>query len=169
MVVLMIAGLAAARLSLISLRAVGSARLETQASALATQKMEQLRSLTWRWDYGAVLQEVSDGATDVSQQSAVGGGSGLHVSPASSLSTNTLGYVDFLDRHGQWVGTGAVPPLNAVFIRRWNVTTLPAKPSDALILRVFVTSVSDDARAGTLSASLPRGVMIASVLTRKGR
>ena len=168
MIVLAIAALTAAHLFVVSVRAVGLARSETMAVVLAAQKMEQLRSLTWRFDGTGSLQSLSDHSTDLTREPSPGGGPGLGPSPAGSLWTNTTGYVDYVDRHGRWVGTGSTPPSSAAFVRRWNVMPLPASPGDSLILRVLVTTVARDALFPITALSrVPGDVTLVSVITRK--
>ncbi len=110
MLILSTAALAAARLSVVSLNMVVAARLQSETTVLAVQKVEQLRSLAWRFVDAGVLQPVGDSSTDLSQEPMTGGGGGLSPSPTGTLSTNTPGYVDYVDKHGRWVGTGPVPP-----------------------------------------------------------
>ena len=169
MVVLSIAALGSAGLSAISLNMAAAARLQTTATVLAAQKMEQLRALAWRFADSGVLLPVSDATTDLSHDPMAAGGTGLSSSPGGTLLTNAGGYVDYLDKHGAWAGNGGSPPAVAVFIRRWNVARLPWSPSDALVLRVLVTTVVRDTHA---SLAPPRrrlagDAMLVTVLTRK--
>jgi prepilin-type N-terminal cleavage/methylation domain-containing protein len=169
MVVLSIAALGAAGLSSVALNMVTAARQQTTATVLAAQKMEHLRALAWRFVNSGVLLPESDGITDLSQDPMSAGGAGLSASPGSTLLTNTAGYVDYLDKHGAWVGNGGLPPAAAVYIRRWNVAPLPWSPSDALVLRVLVTTVVRDTEASPI---LPRrrlagDAILVTVLTRK--
>ena len=169
MVVLSIAALGAAGLSSVALNMVTAARQQKTATVLAAQKMEHLRALAWRFVDSGVLLPESDGITDLSQDPMSAGGAGLSASPGSTLLTNTAGYVDYLDKHGAWVGNGGLPPAAAVYIRRWNVAPLPWSPSDALVLRVLVTTVVRDTEASPI---LPRrrlagDAILVTVLTRK--
>jgi hypothetical protein len=129
-------------------------RGRTSATILAVQKIEQLRGLTWGT---SAAGPVTDSTSDLSRDPPVQGGTGLGASPAGSLVANVAGCVDYLDETGRWVGTGAVPPRRAVWIRRWNVSAVPANP-DALILQVRVIGAG---RAVT-------DVHLISVKTRKG-
>ena len=169
MLILSAAALAAARLSVVSLSMVVAARLQSETTVLAAQKVEQLRSLAWRFVDAGVLQPLGDSTTDLSREPMTGGGGGLSPSPAGSLTANTPGCVDYLDRHGQWVGTGPVPPGSAVFIRRWNIAVLPSSPSDSLVLSVFVTTVVRDSQAPLSSPRrrLAGDAAVVTVLTRK--
>jgi prepilin-type N-terminal cleavage/methylation domain-containing protein len=169
MVVLSIAALGSAGLSATALNMAAAARVQTTATVLAAQKMEQLRALAWRFADSGMLLPVSDGVTDLSHDPMGSGGAGLSSSPGGTLLTNTAGYVDYLDKHGAWAGNGGSPPAAAVFIRRWNVAPLPWSPSDALVLRVLVTTVVRDTQA---SPTPPRrrlagDAMLVTVLTRK--
>jgi hypothetical protein len=169
MLILSTAALAAARLSVVSVNLIVSARLQSETTTLAVQKAEQLRSLAWRFVDVGVLQPVSDSTTDLSQEPMTGGGGGLSPSPTGTLSANTPGYVDYVDKHGRWVGTGPVPPGSAVFIRRWNVAALPSNPSDSLVLRVLVTTVVRDSQSPPTSPRRRLGgdATVVTVLTRK--
>jgi prepilin-type N-terminal cleavage/methylation domain-containing protein len=169
MVVLSVAALGSAGLSSRALHMAAAARLQTTATVLAAQKMEQLRALAWRFDDSGVLLPVSDSVTDLSHDPMTAGGTGLSSSPGGTLMTNTVGYVDYLDKHGAWAGNGGSPPASAVFIRRWNVAPLPFSPADALVLRVLVTTVVRDTQA---SLTPPRrrlagDAMVVTVLARK--
>lgn len=171
MLIIGVAALAAGRLVGVSLQAVLAARQQTSATYLAGQKLEQLRSLTWRFDEHAALQPVSDVTTALDAATPAGGGSGLQPSPSNSISANTGGFVDFLDERGQWVGTGSAAPSAAVFIRRWNVRSLPAQPVDALVLSVLVTTTrrESEAAAGVPRRRLAGDALVTSVVTRKAR
>jgi hypothetical protein len=116
---------------------------------LAAQKMEQLRGLTWGFDDNGTSLPVSDSTTDLTTEPPGGGGGGLNPSPTGTLNANTPGYVDYLDKRGQWVGNGAVPPPTAVYIRRWSVEPLPTNPNNTLILQVLVTTVKREAQVPT--------------------
>jgi len=169
MVVLSIAALGSAGLSDVALNMVTAARIQTTATVLAAQKMEQLRALAWRFVDTGALVPVTDTATDLSRDPMTGGGAGLSASPGGTLLTNTAGYVDYLDKHGMWTGNGGSAPASAVFIRRWNIARLPWSPSDSLVLRVLVTTVVRDRQASPISPRrrLAGDAMVVTVLTRK--
>jgi len=169
MVVLSIAALGSAGLSDVALNMVTAARTQTTAAVLAAQKIEQLRALAWRFVDSGVLVPVTDTVTDLSRDPMAGGGTGLSASPGGTLQTNTAGYVDYLDKHGAWAGNGAAPPAMAVFIRRWNVARLPWSPSDALVLRVLVTTVVRDRHASPIPPRrrLSGDAIVVTVVTRK--
>jgi hypothetical protein len=163
---MMTAGLVAiAQLFLLAIDANRWSALTTTATALAGQKLEQLHSLAFFTD--AIGMPVTDCATDLSvNPPAAAGGSGLLASPASALTSNTPGFVDFLDAAGAWVGTGTAAPRDAVFVRRWSITPLPAHPADALILQVAVGRAS----ASSPGASMRAGdAVLVGLKTRKAR
>ncbi len=80
------------------------ARGQTLATLLATDKLEQLRALTWSFDASGA--PVSDMTSDVSTEPVGSFGQGLRTSPPDALQRNAAGYVDYLDQTGRWVGTG---------------------------------------------------------------
>jgi prepilin-type N-terminal cleavage/methylation domain-containing protein len=169
MVVLSVAALGSAGLSVTSLNMAAAARLQTMTTVLAAQKMEQLRALAWRFADSGVLLPVSDVVTDLSGDPMAAGGTGLSSSPGGTLLANTVGYVDYLDKHGAWAGNGGSPPAAAVFIRRWNVAPLPWSPTDAIVLRVLVTTVVRETQASLIPPRrrLAGDAMLVTVLTRK--
>lgn len=159
-----------AQLFLISTKANQSARLTTNASVLAQQKMEQLRALTWGFDtIGLPLSDTTSNLTVVPEQPQ--GGPGLTPSPDGSLRRNVDGYCDFLDGRGQSLGGGSVAPPNTVYVRRWSVEPLPTNPNNTLILQVMVTrwrarGTADIEEAGG-GKRLPDEARVISVKTRK--
>jgi hypothetical protein len=156
--------------------AVASGRLSfdrTMAVALASGKMEELRSLEWRYEATplSVLMERTDLSTDLSVQPINAGGPGLLESPPGTLDASTPPYVDYLDRHGQPVGTGASPPRKAVYVRRWAIHHWPADPARLLTLQVLVTTVARD-RQHPSSQSWRwngRDVLLATMMARRVR
>lgn len=173
MLIIAPAMIGAAGLVTIAARSVRDARMESTAVVLASQKLEQLRTLEWNADdLGRGGSPSSDRTTDLTRDPAVGGGSGLSASPAGALANNVAGFVDYLDAAGAWVGTGLVPPRRAVFIRRWAVRPLPADPADTLVLQVLVTSVMRDAsvrRGSGPRARLGGEALVTTVRTRTSR
>ncbi len=141
--ILLFATLSVAQLFAVATNANFASKGQTSTALLAVQKMEQLKALTWGFDVsGANLGlPVSDTQTDLSQPDPTGGGQGLNPSPAGTLDANVVGYVDYLDVDGVWVGNGAAPPPNAFYIRRWAITPLPTNPNNTLVLQVHVTTV----------------------------
>jgi prepilin-type N-terminal cleavage/methylation domain-containing protein len=152
-----------------AIRATQAARSQTSTSTLAEQKLEQLRSLTWGFDTSEQNLPVTDTTTDLSLDHPTSDGHGLDPSPIDSLNTNTAGYVDYLDRHGAWVGTGTVPPATAMYIRRWNIQPLPTNPNTTLILQVLVTPVIREANISgvTNRTRYANDALVATVKTRK--
>lgn len=161
-----------AQLFAISARANYVARGQTSTTALAEQKLEQLRALTWGFDAAGQGLPVSDTTTNLAvDPSSAAGGSGLNPSPADSLAENTPGYVDYLDQHGTYVGTGTTPAAGAVYIRRWSIQPLPTNPNNTLVLQVLVTPISNEVLQ---SATGPRkrlggDALLVSVKTRKAQ
>ncbi len=135
-----IAAAGVANLCGIAIRATHDARDETMATMIAAQKIEQLRSAPW-------------------------GSGDLSLSPPDTLSTNTSGYADFLDRRGRSVGTGVAPPLDGVYTRRWNVALLPSGGPFARVLRVLVSTTARVAgvRAGGSRARQATEALVVAV------
>jgi prepilin-type N-terminal cleavage/methylation domain-containing protein len=100
---------ALAQLFVIATQANADARRATFASILATQKIEQLRSL----------------------------GADLAPQGAASLSADVAGACDFLDEYGRSLGTGSSPLPGTVYIRRWSIEPLPSRP-DTFVVQVAV-------------------------------
>lgn len=153
----------------VSVRATHDAKMLTSATAMAEQKMEELRGLTWGYDTSGQMLPVTDTTTDLSTEPPSDGGAGLNPSPTDSLDTNEDGYCDFLDANGTWVGNGTTAPGTAIYIRRWNIQPLPTNPNNTLVLQVLVTSVIRDTQyTGTgTRPRLPGDALIVSVKTRK--
>lgn len=147
-------------------RAVSAGRDQTMATWLATQRLEDLRALQWSVDDAGV--PVSDMTTDLSVAPFSGGGTGLLPSPTDALDVNRPGFVDYLDQNGQWVGTGAVPPGAAVYIRRWQITADTDAPADLRLLQVLVTTVRREAGLSSGTARLPH-LVDALVVTLRTR
>jgi prepilin-type N-terminal cleavage/methylation domain-containing protein len=159
-----------AQLFLISTKANQSARLTTNPTVLAQQKMEQLRGLTWGFDMiGLPLSDTTSDLTVVPEQPQ--GGPGLTPSPDGALRNNVDGYCDFLDGSGQSLGGGTAAPPNTVYVRRWSIEPLPTNPNNTLILQVMVTRWRERGVADTETAGegrrLPDEARILSVKTRK--
>lgn len=161
--------LGVAQLFALSINANQAARGQTSTTAMAEQKLEQLRALTWGFDLSGSGLPVSDTSTNLSVYPPAQNGSGLNPSPADSLFQNTPGYVDFLDADGNWLATGIAPPDRAVYVRRWSVTPLPTNPNNTLILQVLVSPVTNDTarQASGQRTRLPGDSMLVSVKTRK--
>ena len=163
---LMAAGLVViAQLLIIAIDAARWSGGITMAATLAAQRLEQLRGLAFFVDEAGAA--VTDSTTDLSvTPPAAAGGRGLLASPASALTVDTAGYVDYLDAAGQWVGTGTTAPRGAVYTRRWSVTPLAAHPNRALVLRVVVLRSSATSQAASLRAG---DAPLACLKARKAR
>lgn len=141
MALLATTALGLAELFALSDRVTLASRVDTVATMAAQSKMAQLRALSWRFDPAGV--PVSD--------------PGLAISPASSLTTSTDGYVDYVDAGGAILGAGVEVPPEAVYLRRWQVRSLPFDPADTLVLQVMATRVTRPAaRDAHLIAILAR-------------
>ena len=120
---LLLAGafLVVAQLLVAAGRASDQSRTLSVAAALAAQKVEQLRALSWGYDIdGTPLDE-------------------LGLSPPGSLTADVPGFVDYLDDSGTLVGASPPPPARAAFARRWSVESdVAVAPQTALTLRVAV-------------------------------
>ncbi len=158
---------ALAQLFVMATAANRGARSTTSTMVLAQQKMEQLRALTWGFD--VIGLPLSDTTSDITVVPSGNGGSGLSPSPPGSLRTNTVGFVDYLDEYGNWIGNGGVPPPRTIFIRRWSIEPLPTNPNNTLILQVLVTRFRNRGTAsGAIDAGrLPEEARLVSVKTRK--
>jgi prepilin-type N-terminal cleavage/methylation domain-containing protein len=145
------------------------AKGQTSTTAMAEQKLEQLRGLTWGFDLEGQGLPLSDTTTNLSVTPPTHSGSGLNPSPPDALERNTTGYVDFLDANGAWVGTGAAPPRSAVYIRRWSIQPLPTNPNNTLVIQVLVTPVvSEAARVESSTRKRMSGdALLTTVKTRK--
>jgi Flp pilus assembly protein TadG len=144
-------------------------RNATVAAILAEQKLEQLRALAWGFDASGV--PVSDLTTDTTTvPESPNGGTGLRPSPATALQTNTPGYVDHVSAVGRIVGRGALPPLTAVYTRRWSIEPVVTSPEGALVIQVLVSAVRDRGRADQGNVGrLPGEARVATVKVRKPR
>ena len=166
----LIIGLAAgtAQLTVTSMEAIRDAGDVSLSLLLAAQKMEQLRSLEWRYDASGQVA-VSDLTTDLSRDPPARGGLGLRASPPDSLDRSVAGYVDYLDRRGAWVGTGGRPPAGTAFVRRWSIQ--PGQPpfDDLLALDVVVLPLRLAERAGNaaVAANLPGLVWLSTLRWRR--
>lgn len=135
LLVVVVAGVA--QLTALSVEATRTSRRDTLALQLAAQKMEQLRSLPWGYDRSG-RHRLSDLSTDLTRDPPGRRGVGLQTSPRHSLDRNVSGYVDYLDLHGRWLGTGATPAPRTAFVRRWSIQSDRMAPGDLLVLDVIV-------------------------------
>jgi prepilin-type N-terminal cleavage/methylation domain-containing protein len=162
--------LGVAQLFALSTRNTLTAKGQTSTTAMAQQKMEQLRALTWGFDLAGQGLPVTDTTSNVAVTPPTNNGSGLNPSPSDSLERNTEGFVDFLDASGQWVGTGTNTPANATYIRRWSITPLPTNPNNTIVIQVLVTPVaSENARVESAftRTRMSGDALLISVKTRK--
>jgi len=170
MMLLTMVSLGVAQLFGIAIQRNMAARYQTSTAVLAGQKLEQLRALTLGFDAASGLP-VTDMTTNLTTEPPTSGGAGLNPSPSNSLSTNTPGYVDYLDSRGNWLGTGGAPPATALYIRRWNVSPLPTNPNNTLVLQVLVTTVNRDRQVPTSGARrrFADESLVATLKTRKAK
>jgi prepilin-type N-terminal cleavage/methylation domain-containing protein len=159
-----------AQLFALSTRANVIAKGQTSTTAMAEQKLEQLRGLTWGFDLDGQGLPLSDTTTNLTVFPPTHDGSGLNPSPTDALEQNTAGFVDFLDGNGAWVGTGDKPPASAVYIRRWSITPLPTNPNNTLVIQVLVTPVTSELARVESAFSRTRmagDALLVTVRTRK--
>jgi prepilin-type N-terminal cleavage/methylation domain-containing protein len=164
--------LGVAQLFALSTRANVIAKGATSTTAMAEQKLEQLRGLTWGFDTAGQGLPVSDTTTNLTVTPPTHDGSGLNPSPSDSLEQNTNGFVDFLDGAGGWVGTGSTPPQTAVYIRRWSIQPLPTNPNNTLVIQVLVSPVTNEqARVESqfTRTRMAGDALIVTVRTRKAQ
>jgi type II secretory pathway pseudopilin PulG len=119
----LVAGAITTLAQLVMQSAEQTARAEhaTIASVLAQAKLEELRSLAFRFDANGT--RVGDPA--------------LAPSAADSLIADSPPHVEGLDRFGQPVGPGEVP----AYVRRWSIALAPLDP-DTLVLAACVLPAS---------------------------
>ena len=164
---LTVVSLGVAQLFAVSTRANLVAKGRTSTTALAEQKMEQLRSLTWGFDADGLGLPVSDTTTNITVFPPTQDGTGLNPSPSNALETNTAGFFEYLDSNGSWVPSSET----AVYVRRWAIRPLPTNPNNTLILQVLVSPQADElvrqANASGPRKRLPGDALLTSVKTRK--
>jgi hypothetical protein len=156
---------AATRLLAWSARAIWSTGASVSTHALAQERIEQLASLAWH--VGDDGTSVSDETTNLAEQPATAGGRGLSASPAGTLESNVAGYVDFLDGEGRWVGTGALAPSSAMFVRRWAVRPYGPDSGNTLVIQVRVLPLAG--ASGSSASRVPGEALLATALTRLRR
>jgi type II secretory pathway pseudopilin PulG len=151
-----------------------AAKHQVSTTTMATQKIEQLRGLTFSYDAAGLGLPVTDTTTNLTRCTADTTGRGLNPSPSNSLTTNTSGFVDFLDARGNCIdANGATtPPAGTVYTRRWAIQPLPTNPNNTLILTVLVTpTVKEDRRAAAAPSGsrtrLVEDALLTTVRTRK--
>jgi hypothetical protein len=148
----------------------GAARTLSTATLLAEQKMEQLRGLTWGFDNLGLPVTDNSSNTALPVESSTGG-TGLSPSPQNTLTSNTAGWVDYVDQFGNILGGGATPLPNTLYIRRWAIEPLPSNPNNTLVLHVLVTKHTNRGNADNNGAvvRLPDEARLVSVKTRKAQ
>ena len=142
----------------------------TSTAILATQKMEQLRGLTWGFgDQNSLGLPVTDTTTNLATEPPTNTGRGLNPSPSASLEQSVPGYVDYVDGEGKWIGTGASPSTGTYYVRRWSIQPLPSNPNNTLVLQVRVVPLSREARRGASAQNtrISDETWLVSVKTRK--
>ena len=167
---LTVVSLGVAQLFALSTRANVIAKGQTSTTAMAEQKLEQLRGLTWGFDLQGQGLPLSDTTTNLTVTPPTHNGSGLNPSPSDSLEQNTAGFVDFLNGAGQWVGTGTRPPASAVYIRRWSIQPLPTNPNNTLVIQVLVTPVASEmarVQSAFTRTRMAGDALLVTVRTRK--
>jgi len=167
---LTVVSLGVAQLFALSTRANVIAKGQTSTTAMAEQKLEQLRSLTWGYDLTGQGLPLSDTTTNLSVTPPTQDGSGLNPTPVDSLEQNTAGFVDFVNGAGAWVGTGTTPPATAVYIRRWSIQPLPTNPNNTLVIQVLVTPVASEmarVRSAFSRTRMAGDALLVTVRTRK--
>jgi hypothetical protein len=144
-----------------------SARARSDATVFAQQKMEQLRGLAWGVDVSGA--PISDSTTDTTLQVEMPtGGTGVSLSPANTLTSNTKGWVDYVDQSGNVLGSRTQEPAGAAYVRRWSVEPLPSNPSDGIVIRVLVRPAGRrEGESSTSTARRPDEARIVSIRTRK--
>ncbi len=167
MALLALAATGVAQMFGVAIAATEGARVQSSTTMLASQKLEQLRALTWAVDAGGL--PLGDGTTNLAVEPHTTGGPGLSISPSNVLDVSTAGYVDYLSFRGEWVGTGATPPATARYIRRWSVRPLPEDPGNTLILQVLVTTVGRDRQAHGPRRRLAGDALVTTIVSRKAR
>ena len=147
-----------------------AARTATYAAVLAQQKMEQLRGLMWGYDArGLPLTDASTNTAAPTESPS--GGTGLTPSPSSALTTNIAGYVDYVDRFGNIIGSGETTPAHTAYVRRWSIEPLPSNPDNTLILQVVVSTLVErgtSERAGSMARRRDEARLV-TVKTRKAQ
>ncbi len=147
-----------------------NAKQQVSTTTMATQKMEQLRGLTFAYDSSGLGLPVTDTTTNLTLCTPDASGAGLNPSPSDSLEENRTGFVDYVDARGNCVGTGTTPPAGAIYTRRWAIVPLPTNPNNTLVLTVLVTpSAREEQRVRTANPRTRQveDAVLVSVRTRK--
>jgi type II secretory pathway pseudopilin PulG len=160
---------ATAQMFVLATRGNITAQRSTYTATLAQEKMEQLRGLAWGFD--AVGLPIQDYTTNISVEPPTNDGVGLQPSPEDALAANVAGYVDYVDRAGNTLGGGPLPPLNTMYVRRWSVEPLPTNPNNTLIFQVVVFALGERAAngVGPVLDRVRDEARLVTVKTRKSR
>ena len=152
MLILAGVALAVGDVTLRAARLTAHARSQMLMTAMAIDRIEELRGLDWGLGDGLRSGAITDVSTDLSGAIPRSSGSGLGLSPPDTLSIDTAGYVDFANLRGEWVGTGTSPPPDAVFVRRWRISRVP-DASDSLALEVLVDAIARGNASATVAGA----------------
>ncbi len=124
-----------AQLFILSSHLTRQANIAGAALSAAQAKLEDLSGLSFDYD---------SSGTSVTDPS-------LAVSPASSLDEDIDPYVDWIDQSGE----SNASPGNAMFKRRWRVTSIASDAPDAIAIEVCVFRLpADDAPVRAADACL---------------
>ena len=133
MTIMLVGVLPLAQLMAVSTKSNAAAGVNSLATLLAVAKVESLRSTEW-------------------------GSADLAPSPAGALSTNTPGYVEYLDGRGARLKDAGLvagtPPVGTVYLRRWSVDALPALST--VVLQVVVSHWPDRGAADAVRMTAVR-------------
>lgn len=166
---LSVVALGVAQMFAVSTRANFVAKGRSSATALAEQKMEQIRSLTWGFDADGLGLPVSDTTTNLAVWPPTQNGTGLNPSPANALDTNVPGFFEYLDENGAWVASAG----DAAYVRRWAIRPLPTNPNNTLVIQVLVSPLADERAREAVATGTRRRIigdaLLTSVKTRKAR
>jgi len=170
--ILATAVVALAQMFTISVQNNLNAKTGSFTTALAEQKMEQLRGLTYGFDnIGLPLTDTTTDTTSATETPLGAGGRGLQASPAGTLLANVDGYVDYIDQFGNILGGGTAPRARTVYIRRWSIDPLPTNPNNTIVIQVLVTRRTNRGAADQNGSTLrlAHEARITSIKTRKAQ
>lgn len=142
-----------------------AARHQVLTSALAIEKMEQIRSLTFAYDANGV--PTTDFTTNLASCAPDASGTGLGASPSNALDADYAGFVDYLDAHGACLAGGS-PSAVATYTRRWAIVPLESDPSNGLVVSVLVTLTASEQRRppGSSRQRRPEDALFVTMRTR---
>ncbi len=90
----------------------------------------------------------------------------MQPSPATSLTVDTVGFVDYLDAGGAWLAHGVQPPAGTAFVRRWSIAA-SSDSQDTLVFQVVVLAIGAPG-AGDVSSGREK-VCLLTARTRRAR